>query len=84
MMPGIPPPLPLQATFNSHDEITTIFVVGFPDDMAEREFQNMFTFCLGFEAAALKIPNLDNDDSGSAKKQIVEILFNILDWLCQV
>lgn len=39
--------------------------------MAEREFQNMFTFCCGFEAAALKIPNMESDDAGSAKKQIV-------------
>jgi hypothetical protein len=36
--------------------------------MAEREFQNMFTFCSGFEAAALKIPAADSED---AKKQIV-------------
>jgi hypothetical protein len=77
MMPGIPPVLPLQATTYSLDEITTIFVVGFPDDMGEREFQNMFTFCLGFEAAALKIPNMDNDDNGSAKKQIVICILNI-------
>lgn len=39
------------------EEISTIFVVGFPDDMSEREFQNMFTFSSGFEAATLKIPN---------------------------
>ncbi|KAI0784838.1 hypothetical protein C8Q75DRAFT_372084 [Abortiporus biennis] len=39
------------------EEISTIFVVGFPDDMSEREFQNMFTFSAGFEAATLKIPN---------------------------
>ncbi|KAG1866012.1 hypothetical protein F4604DRAFT_1683004 [Suillus subluteus] len=38
-------------------ETSTIFVVGFPDDMQEREFQNMFTFSSGFEAATLKIPN---------------------------
>ncbi|KAF8634789.1 hypothetical protein AX15_000705 [Amanita polypyramis BW_CC] len=42
------------------EEICTIFVVGFPDDMQEREFQNMFTFSQGFEAATLKIPNKDN------------------------
>ncbi|KAF5393189.1 hypothetical protein D9757_001202 [Collybiopsis confluens] len=42
---------------NSQEDISTIFVVGFPDDMQEREFQNMFTFCAGFEAATLKIPN---------------------------
>ncbi|KAH9948742.1 hypothetical protein B0H21DRAFT_820677 [Amylocystis lapponica] len=39
------------------EEISTIFVVGFPEDMQEREFQNMFTFSAGFEAATLKIPN---------------------------
>ncbi|KAL8284168.1 hypothetical protein RQP46_004917 [Phenoliferia psychrophenolica] len=38
------------------EEISTIFVVGFPDDMMEREFQNMFIFSHGFEAATLKIP----------------------------
>ncbi|CAH7672926.1 expressed protein [Phakopsora pachyrhizi] len=38
------------------EEISTIFVVGFPDDMNEREFQNMFMFCSGFEAATLKVP----------------------------
>lgn len=42
---------------NQQEEISTIFVVGFPDDMQEREFQNMFTFSSGFEAATLKIPN---------------------------
>ncbi|KAF8806278.1 hypothetical protein BYT27DRAFT_7257679 [Phlegmacium glaucopus] len=44
------------ATING-EEISTIFVVGFPEDMQEREFQNMFTFSPGFEAATLKIPN---------------------------
>ncbi|KAJ7887539.1 hypothetical protein B0H14DRAFT_2337692, partial [Mycena olivaceomarginata] len=39
------------------EDISTIFVVGFPEDMQEREFQNMFTFSPGFEAATLKIPN---------------------------
>lgn len=38
------------------EEISTIFVVGFPDDMLEREFQNMFLFADGFEAATLKVP----------------------------
>lgn len=38
----------------STDDVTTIFVVGFPDDMQEREFQNMFMFSKGFEAASLK------------------------------
>ena len=38
------------------EEISTIFVVGFPEDMHEREFQNMFIFAPGFEAATLKSP----------------------------
>ncbi|KAJ7790135.1 hypothetical protein B0H14DRAFT_2396680, partial [Mycena olivaceomarginata] len=42
------------------EDISTIFVVGFPEDMQEREFQNMFTFSPGFEAATLKIPNKDS------------------------
>ncbi|TDL29641.1 hypothetical protein BD410DRAFT_33637 [Rickenella mellea] len=48
----------------SQEEISTIFVVGFPEDMQEREFQNMFTFSPGFEAATLKIPNKDSTAYG--------------------
>ncbi|KAI9323325.1 hypothetical protein BX666DRAFT_2022078 [Dichotomocladium elegans] len=65
----------------SDEEISTIFVVGFPEDMQEREFQNMFIFSPGFEAATLKIPkdqeddsnNSNNNNSGpnSARKQII-------------
>ncbi|KAI0686493.1 hypothetical protein BC835DRAFT_1420328 [Cytidiella melzeri] len=47
------------------EEISTIFVVGFPDDMSEREFQNMFTFSSGFEAATLKIPNRELTSYGT-------------------
>lgn len=47
------------------EEISTIFVVGFPEDMQEREFQNMFTFSSGFEAATLKIPNKEYTAYGS-------------------
>ncbi|KAF9534109.1 hypothetical protein CPB83DRAFT_889121 [Crepidotus variabilis] len=46
------------------EEISTIFVVGFPEDMQEREFQNMFTFSPGFEAATLKIPNKEYTSYG--------------------
>ncbi|THH31910.1 hypothetical protein EUX98_g2289 [Antrodiella citrinella] len=59
-----------QATQSSQqppqEEISTIFVVGFPEDMQEREFQNMFTFSAGFEAATLKIPNKELTAYGSA------------------
>ncbi|KAF9436465.1 hypothetical protein BGZ76_003896 [Entomortierella beljakovae] len=44
------------------EEISTIFVVGFPEDMQEREFQNMFVFTPGFEAATLKIPHKDQQE----------------------
>lgn len=50
---------------SQQEEISTIFVVGFPDDMQEREFQNMFTFSSGFEAATLKIPNKELTSYGS-------------------
>ncbi|OMJ18290.1 Cell wall integrity protein scw1 [Smittium culicis] len=56
------------------EEITTIFVVGFPEDMKEREFQNMFTFSSGFEAATLKLPtseDYDKEAANNAKKQII-------------
>ncbi|KIY52282.1 hypothetical protein FISHEDRAFT_35486, partial [Fistulina hepatica ATCC 64428] len=47
------------------EDISTVFVVGFPDDMQEREFQNMFTFSSGFEAATLKVPNKEYTAYGS-------------------
>ncbi|KAF8514809.1 hypothetical protein BU17DRAFT_68177 [Hysterangium stoloniferum] len=53
-----------QRSEQSQEEISTIFVVGFPEDMQEREFQNMFTFSVGFEAATLKIPNKDSSAYG--------------------
>lgn len=53
-----------------NEEISTIFVVGFPEDMHEREFQNMFIFSPGFEAATLKVPE---EEDSSNKKQIVSI-----------
>ncbi|KAG6868761.1 hypothetical protein C0993_011030 [Termitomyces sp. T159_Od127] len=49
----------------NNEEISTIFVVGFPEDMQEREFQNMFTFSTDFEAATLKIPNKEYTAYGS-------------------
>ncbi|KAI8093103.1 uncharacterized protein BX664DRAFT_294617 [Halteromyces radiatus] len=66
--------------FNYGEEISTIFVVGFPEDMQEREFQNMFIFSPGFEAATLKIPSKDGEEDSTVsalgnnphtKKQII-------------
>jgi len=56
------------------EDISTIFVVGFPSDFLEREFQNMFTFSPGFEAATLKIPTDEEANmQGHGRKQIVSI-----------
>ncbi|KZW04198.1 hypothetical protein EXIGLDRAFT_19068 [Exidia glandulosa HHB12029] len=63
------PNLPPAGQNASGEEISTIFVVGFPEDMQEREFQNMFTFSKGFEAATLKIPNKDSNAYGAATAQ---------------
>lgn len=65
---------PLSPKNNNSDDVTTIFVVGFPEDMSEREFQNMFTFCRGFEAASLKWHCKDQEDdmlNNGGKKQMV-------------
>ncbi|POY71185.1 hypothetical protein BMF94_5495 [Rhodotorula taiwanensis] len=51
------------------DEVTTVFVVGFPDDVTEREFQNMFTFAEGFEAASLTVPSQSGEDSSARPTQ---------------
>lgn len=53
---------PSSPPLSSMDDVTTIFVVGFPDDMQEREFQNMFIFSKGFEAASLKWHCRDQQD----------------------
>lgn len=53
------------------EEISTLFVVGFPEDMQEREFQNMFVFSSGFEAATLKVPMTKEEKEEASKKQIV-------------
>lgn len=51
-----------------NEEISTIFVVGFPEDMQEREFQNMFIFSPGFEAATLKVP--EEEDTNNKKQTV--------------
>ncbi|KAJ3365372.1 hypothetical protein GGF31_008557 [Allomyces arbusculus] len=70
-MPAVPIPPPPHTA--AQEDITTIFVVGFPPDMHEREFQNMFIFSPGFEAATLKIPTRDEMEGagGAHKKQII-------------
>ena len=43
-------------TDRSAQEISTLFMAGFPEDMTDREFSNMFLFAKGFEASMLKYP----------------------------
>lgn len=43
-------------TDRTMQEISTLFVAGFPEDMTDREFSNMFLFAKGFEASMLKYP----------------------------
>lgn len=45
---------PMMMGPDSGEEVSTLFVIGFPEDYTEREFQNMFTFANGYESAALK------------------------------
>lgn len=60
---------------DDEEVISTIFVVGFPDDMSEREFQNIFAFAQGFEAATLKFP------SGSRREPQAAALLSELQHL---
>lgn len=67
-LPIRPIPAPYSSSYGVHgrkdnsvnerppQEITTLFLAGFPDDITEREFANMFLFAKGFEASMLKYP----------------------------
>ncbi|GAA6013314.1 hypothetical protein JCM11491_006351 [Sporobolomyces phaffii] len=49
------------------DDITTVFVFGFPEDMMEREFQNLFLFARGFEGAILKLPHANGANAAGGE-----------------
>lgn len=51
-----------------NEEITTVFLAGFPEDITEREFSNYFVFAKGFEASSLKFPT---PDEGKRNEQII-------------
>lgn len=53
------------------EEVSTLFVVGFPDDFKEREFVNLFAFAAGFEGASLKYPDCFTDGWSRPVKQII-------------
>ncbi|KAG1451885.1 hypothetical protein G6F56_007968 [Rhizopus delemar] len=76
MDPSSPPSSVIQSPFSAAspvlEDVTTIFVVGFPDDMQEREFQNMFVFAKGFEGASLKWHcKQDEETNENNKKQMI-------------
>ncbi|KAJ3014081.1 UNVERIFIED_CONTAM: hypothetical protein HDU68_000443 [Siphonaria sp. JEL0065] len=47
-----------------YEDVSTIFVIGFPEDIQEREFRNLFTFAPGFESSALKYPSSFDSEEG--------------------
>lgn len=50
--PPPPPPLPYDNTNRpAHDEVRTIFITGLPDDVKERELQNLLRWLPGYEAS---------------------------------
>ncbi|KAJ3298591.1 hypothetical protein HDU79_009356 [Rhizoclosmatium sp. JEL0117] len=57
------------ASNDPDEEISTIFVVGLPEDMLEREFQNMFIFAPGFESATLQ-QSINSDETYNNKSVI--------------
>ena len=52
----VPPAARAQHHDRTNEEITTLFIAGFPEDITEREFGNMFLFARGYEASMLKLP----------------------------
>jgi RNA recognition motif-containing protein len=55
-----PSPPQSQAQTQQQQAISTIFIIGFPDDFRERELHNMFLFASGFETAVLKTTTILN------------------------
>ncbi|KAG0581817.1 hypothetical protein M758_3G011900 [Ceratodon purpureus] len=51
--PPMPLSLPLPQADGVHDEVRTIFVLGFPPDVKERELQNMLRWWPGYEASQM-------------------------------
>ncbi|KAK4742614.1 hypothetical protein SAY87_000615 [Trapa incisa] len=56
--PGVTPPphphqqsLPHASPVSSHDEVRTIFIAGLPEDVKERELQNLLRWLPGYEAS---------------------------------
>ncbi|PKI40250.1 hypothetical protein CRG98_039368 [Punica granatum] len=46
-----PHPLPHASPVPSHDEVRTIFITGLPEDVKERELQNLLRWLPGYEAS---------------------------------
>ncbi|KAE8664538.1 hypothetical protein F3Y22_tig00112759pilonHSYRG00020 [Hibiscus syriacus] len=47
----LPPPPVHHPPFSTHDEVRTIFITGLPEDVKERELQNLMRWFPGFEAS---------------------------------
>lgn len=57
-------------------DISTIFVIGFPDDFKERELVNMFLFAPGFEGSVLKTTTISSGDEPNRKQLIGFVKFS--------
>jgi len=51
--PPPPPPAAAAAPPHAGDEVRTIFITGLPEDVKERELQNLLRWLPGFEASQL-------------------------------
>ncbi|TYH47601.1 hypothetical protein ES332_D10G009100v1 [Gossypium tomentosum] len=50
-VPPPPPPVHHPPPVSSHDEVRTIFITGLPEDVKERELQNLLRWLPGYEAS---------------------------------
>ncbi|PKI85847.1 hypothetical protein MVES_000514 [Malassezia vespertilionis] len=53
----------------SVSDVSTLFMAGFPDDITDREFANMFLFAKGFEASMLKYPSKEGQSGANRDAQ---------------
>ncbi|KAI3433541.1 hypothetical protein D9Q98_003351 [Chlorella vulgaris] len=81
-----PPPQPApiqQQPAPAADEVRTVFVSGFPDDVRERELNNMLRFLAGYEASQMHFRNGQAQgfalfETGSLARAAVDAIQNLV------
>ncbi|PRW58713.1 cell wall integrity scw1 [Chlorella sorokiniana] len=76
-------PAPAAAPLPAADEVRTVFITGFPDDVKERELNNMLRFLPGYEASQMHFRNGQAQgfalfSTGSAARQAVDAVQNLV------